>query len=813
MFISYLKITLRKLYREKLYTLINVSGLSLGIACCLILGLFLHKELTYDQHHENHKRIYRIAGELTANGVSNKMAVTSPALAPLLKKENPEIIDYVRFAVITLPDTPGWPFYSGNDTYFWKNIYTVDPNIFEVFSYDIIYGDPKTALVDPNFIAVSETFAKTHFGDEYPIGKTVSTDIATVKISLVFADLPENTHLKTDVLISYNYPAVKLDPSNLRNDLWRIQDYSYLVLPENYPQASFKKMTDALYEKYMKDIGEASNTRMDFWLQPLKDIHYKSDVQYDQPTGNVLYLYSSVAIGLLILIVACINYMNLATARSLKRGKEVGIHKVLGANRPQMIMQFLGESILIAIMALCVGMIIVELLLILTPINDLIGNPQLSDFATEPILLRWLIGLTVFSGVVSGMYPAFYLSSISPIAALTAIKKAAAAQLKLRQILVLVQFIISIGVIASTFLMVSQMHYIAKKPLGFAKENRVVIRLYGADVLEKHKLLKSELIKNPNVLGMTICSAIPGGTVDFNIGNMEKNDGTMEQQTYNVIAAHNNDYLQAMGMEILEGRDFSQRRLTDLGAAVIVNEAMVRKMGWDEPLGKRLQLGNEIRKVTGVVKDFHFQSMRSSLEPLALVRSDFNFSGLNADQRARQSRMMVIKISGKDIPKTLNHIRNVMGKFDPKHILEYEFLDETIDKLYVSEKQIMELTGLFSGICVFISCLGLFGLSAFVTEQRSKEIGIRKVLGASNVQIVLMLCKPTLILVLIASVLASITAYLAVDKWLSGFAYRAEINPLVFVLATAMVIIVAFITITLQSLKNCPGRSGACLTL
>lgn len=802
MFISYLKITLRKLFREKLYTLINIAGLSLGIACCLILGLFLHNELTYDHHHKNYKRIYRVASELTANGVGNKIALTSPALASVLKKENPEIDDYVRFAVITLPDAPGWPFYSGDDTYFWKNIYTVDANIFEVFSYDIIYGDPKTALVDPNFIAVSETFAKTHFGDEYPIGKTISTDIASVKISLVFADLPENTHLKTDVLISYNWPAMKLDPSNLRNDLWRIQDYTYLVLPEDYPQASFKKMTDALYQKYMKEIGDANNTGMDFWLQPMKDIHYKSDVQYDQPTGNVLYLYGSVAIGLLILLVACINYMNLATARSLKRGREVGIHKVLGANRSQLILQFMGESVLITLMALCLGMIIVELVLTLTPINELIGNQQLTDYATEPVLLWWLIGLTIVTGVTSGAYPAFYLSAIPPIAALTAIKKAATAKLKLRQILVLAQFIISIGVIASTFLMVSQMQYITEKPLGFVKDNRVVIRLYGADVLEKQKVIKSELIKNQNVLGMTICSSIPGGTVGFNMGNIENNDGSMEQQTKHVIVAHNNDYLSVMGMELTEGRDFSKKLLTDVGASAIVNETLIKKMGWDEPLGKRIQIGNGIGRVIGVVKDFHFQSMRSSVEPLVLVRNDFDFSGFNADSRARESRMMVINISGKEISQTLDHISDVMGEIDPKHVIEYEFLDDAIDKLYVSEKQIMELTGLFAGICMFISCLGLFGLSAFITEQRTKEIGVRKVLGASSMQIIYMLSRPTLILVLIASVIASISAYLAIDEWLAGFAYRAGINPFVFVLATALVIVVAFVTITLQSLKT-----------
>ena len=800
---NFFKVTLRKLYREKLYTLINVAGLSLGIACCLILGLFLHSELTYDQYHRDYKRIYRVESELTSQGVSNKLAMTSAALASVLKKDNPDVIDYCRFAVINAPDAPkGWPFYSGDDTYFWKDIYSADDNVFEVFDYDIIYGDPKTALVDPNFIAVSETFAKTHFGDEYPIGKTVSTDIASVKISLVFADQPNNTHLKTDVLISHNAPQLRLDPSNLRNDLWNISDYTYLILPEDYPQASFKKMTDTLYQKYMKEIGDQQNMQMGFWLQPLKDIHYKSDVQYDEANGNVLYLYGSVAIGILILLVACINYMNLATARSLKRGREVGIYKVLGAGKAQLILQFIGESVLIAVMSLCLGMFFAELILTLTPVNEIIGNQHLTDYVTRPVMLWWLLGSTLFTGVLSGVYPAFYLSSIPPIAALTAIKRAATAKLKLRQVLVLAQFIISIGVIAGTFLMISQMRYITNKPLGFDKRNRVVFRLYGADVLDKKTVLKSELMKNPNVFGVTICSEIPGRTNNFTMGEVEKNDGTMEQQTYNVMLAHNDDYLNVMGMELREGRDFSKEYPTDVIEAAIVNETMVKKMSWDNPLGRKIQLGNNTRRVIGVVKDFNFKSMHSPVEPLVLLRNDPDFSNLNADHRARQSRIMVIHISGEDKPRTLDHIRSVMGEFDPRHTLEYDFLDTTLDGLYVSEKQIIELTGLFAGICVLISCLGLFGLSAFVTEQRTKEIGVRKVLGASSMQIIFMLSGPSLILVLIASVIASTAAYLAIGEWLAGFAYKADINPLVFVMATLIVIIVAFVTISLQSLKT-----------
>ena len=795
---NFFKITLRKLYREKLYTIINVSGLALGIACCLILGLFLHSELTYDQHHKNHKHIYRIVYKLG----HLKLAITAPAFASIIKKDNPDIIDFVRFATVS-GGPQGIGFRSGNDTFFWKKVYLADDNVFEVFTYDIVYGDPKTALVDPNSIAVSETFARTHFGSENPIGKTVSTDQATYKISLVFADLPENTHLKTDVLISYNGPAFQKNEYNPK--LWNIMNcYTYLVLPEDYSQDSIKKMSEAFYNKYFKETDDKDNVKIDFLLQPLKDIHYSTEELIgDQPTGNTLYLYGSVAIGLLIMLVACINYMNLATARSLKRGREVGIHRVMGANRSQLIMQFTGESLLITLIALFLGMFIAELVLFLTPIKEMVGNLQLTDYVTKPVLLCWLIGSTIFTGVVSGLYPAFYLSSISPMAAITALKRAATAQFKIRQILVLLQFIISIGVIASTFLMISQMRYIANKPLGFARENRLVIPLYGADLIEKGNVIKMELLKNPNVLGMTIGSSAPGNLISNKMPvAIENNDGSMMKlPSVDVAKFHDDDFLHVMGMKLLRGRDFSKDISTDVNEAVIVNETFVRKMGWDNPLGKKIKMIENTRKVIGVVKDFHYQSMFSPITPYVLIREAYDASKAPIS-KAQQARMMILTISGKDIPQTIDHIKKVMGKIDPKHTFQYEFLDEIINRYYITENQIIKLTGFFAGICVFISCLGLFGLSAFTTEQRSKEIGLRKVVGASTIQIILMLFKSTVILVLIGAVVASASAYLVMENWLARFAFHTGINPLLFVMATLIVVIVAFVTIALQSLKT-----------
>ena len=798
MYNSHIKITLRKLYREKLYAVINITGLSLGLACVILLGLYLRSELTYDQYHTKYQRIYRVANEITTAGASNKMAVTSPALAPTLKKEFPEIEAFVRLAVITPPDSPGLPFYTGDVTHYWSSVYTVDPNIFEVFDHKIIYGDPRTALVDPNFIAVSETFARTHFGDEYPMGKTVCTDVACVKISLVFADMPANSHLKYDVLISYNYSSMRLDESRLRENLWNFQDYTYLLLPEGIDTAGFTDKFAAFYDKYLKDIGLRTNRSMKYWLEPLADIHYKSDLQYDEAHGNIFYLYGFTGVALLILLVACINYMNLATARSLKRAREVGMHKVLGAGRWQLTVQYLGESILFAVIALCFGLVMVELALTLTPISELVGQLQLTNLTNDPVLIVWMLAATLFTGIISGVYPALYLAAVPPLAALTAVKKSDTGRINLRQVLVLTQFVISIGVIAGVLMMAWQMRYISARSLGFAKENRLTIRLYTADVLEKYPAIKTELAKIPNVLGVTLIGSTPGQFMGFSDLSMENNDGSMGPQTVKVMSSNDDDVIQALGMQLVEGRDFTKKLLTDVGRSFIVNEALVRKMGWDQPIGKRIADG----RVIGVVRDFNYESLRFEVAPLLIPRVNLDFAMLPPEFRVRQSRMMVLNIAGADMPRTLDQIREVKLRLDPKHTFEYQFLDDALDQLYTSERKIMELTGIFAAVCVFISCLGLFGLASFTTEQRTKEIGVRKVLGASGIKIIMMLSRPALVLVMVASVFASTLAYLAVNEWLNGFAYRAEINPLLFVLATGVVIVVAFVTIALQSLRT-----------
>jgi len=793
---NFLKVTLRNLYREKIYAIINISGLSLAIACCLILGLYLRSELTYDRHHTKYKQIFRVVNEFNINSKLDSFAVTSQSLGPLLAGDNPEIKDFVRFRVTGEERL----FRHKDDTFYWDNIYFADDNIFNIFTHNVIYGDPKTALVDPTSVAVCESFANKYFGDTNPIGETISDDVATYKITLVFADLPENSHLKYDVLLSYNSMPDQDDATVRRQLLFLVSDYTYLLMPEDYDARDFKEISDSFYERHMAQIGKAINSTWRCWLQPLAGIHLNSDVGYDEPTGNKLYIYGFTAVAIFILLVACINYMNLATARAAKRAKEVGMRKILGSGRMRLMAQFLGEAIFFSLIALVFGIFLVELALNLTPINNLLHKPLVLDLVNEPGLLGWMLAFGLVIGLMSGIYPALYLSSILPLSALVSGIRAGKGNIRFRQILVLIQFIITVSVIACTLLMALQMLYVSRKRLGFDKENRVIITLRGADLIEKMPTIRKELIKNSGILGISTSSHMIGKDTPINVAMIDNSDAVLEETSIKHIMV-GDEFLEVMGMQLSEGRDFTKKLLTDVGNTFVVNETMVKKMGWDEPLGKRIQLGMSSGRVIGVVKDFHFASLHNKVEPFALHRF-FDTQNIPVQQRPRMQRLLILNIAGEEISRTLSFLEEKFAEFDPKHPFKFEFLDDSLDQLYLSEQRLMKLIGIFAAVCIFISCMGLFGLAAFTTEQRSKEIAIRKVVGASTWQIITMLSKNILLLVLGGAVIASLVSYYAMDEWLTGFAYRTDIAPWVFLLSALVAAGVAFITVALQSFKT-----------
>jgi putative ABC transport system permease protein len=802
---NYIMVLFRNLRRERLYTAINIAGLALGIACCLILGLFLKSELTYDKHYKGHENIYRIVNEFTTNGTNDKFAVTSQALGPMLAADYPDVIrSYVRFQ--NNANNGGVALRNGDQVFYWEHSFFVDPNVFEVFSPEVIYGDPKTALRDGGNIAISESVARKYFGNENPIGKTLATDSgAAQKVSLVFRDLPVNTHMKYDILFSNNLPYLRLsdNASVRRQQLTGIGIYTYVVLDPTFNPTGWTRINDEFTAKHMTDMLKSVNATWRSWLQPIAQTHLQSEVQDPQnPGGNRMYLYGCAAVALIILVIACINYMNLATARATRRARSIGIRKILGASRGMLALQFLGEAVLFALLALVLAGVIVEVVLKFTPINTLMQQQVSFDLIHQPLLALWLLGLAVLIGLLSGLYPAIYLSSWAPLTALTGRYQAGKGSLRMREALVLLQFTISATAIATTLLMMSQMHYIANAPLGFEKHNRLVVTMRGLSTIEKTPAIRNELLRDSHIRAVAQNSFIPGKSgTPVNLGQFENEDGSMAPQQFNNFPIGEN-FEKVMGLKVAQGRDLSSRLLTDVGSNLIVNETLVKKMGWSNPLGKRVQIRGENGRVVGVVKDFNFKSLHTTIEPAVMYRLSTDFSRVPEINKPFLQNYLILDIAPDNIGKTLSYIEKVMGEADPKHAFEYTFLDASLEELYRNETGLTRLIGIFAAVSIFIACLGLFGLSTFTTEMRTREIGTRKVLGATSWQIVRLLARPIMLLVLLASGLAAVASYFAIDEWLTSFAYRAGINPLIFVLALLVAGSVAFITVALQSWKT-----------
>jgi putative ABC transport system permease protein len=803
----------RTLLRDKLYTLINIAGLSLAIASCVVVGMYLRSELTYDRYNANADRIYRVEQEFKADGRSQRVAMVSGLLGPMLAEELSDVRAYVRFLQpgVQLGATTQRAISHGNDTFTWSDVYLADPNVFDVFSHKILYGDPKTALVDPSSAAVSRRFARKYFGEANPVGEPMTLDNGEPRtITLVFDDQPPNTHLKYDVLLSYNAaPPAPSDETERARNLFAGDNFTYVVLPERYDARRFAAATAAFYERHMAARArEIHSEGWSAWLRPLADIHLYSDVEWDLPTGNRYYLYGLEAAVAFLLLIACINHVNLATATAGRRAREIGTRKILGAARHALALRFIGESLALAIAALVVALVIVELVVPRTPIADWLGTEATLRPTTEPLLLAGSFGFVLLVGVAAGLYPAFYLAAIPPLKALTRGDRLGDSGIRFRELLVLVQFTVTACVIACTLLMAAQMRYVANRPLGFEDTGKVVVKLRGVDTIERLPTIESELTADKRIRAATSSMAMPGMEITSSYMDIEANDGTMKGVLVNHLPVQEN-FVDVLGMRIVAGRNFSPDVATDLRGAMIVNETLARQMGWTSPLGKRMGLRG--RTVIGVVRDFNYKSLHAPVEPLVMYESVVSYSGLPPEQRGLQIRYLVLDVATRDLTDTLAFVERTLRRFDGEHPFEYRFLDETLGRQYSAEQHLMKLIGVFSAICVLVACLGLFGLATFTTARRTKEIGIRKVLGASTSQIVVLLSARTLLLVALGSVLASALAYVAMARWLEAFAYRVELGPAPFALAAAISLAVALGTVSLQSLGAARTRPAQSL--
>jgi putative ABC transport system permease protein len=776
---NYLKIAFRNLIRHKSYSAINIAGLAIGMACSIMILLWVRNELSYDLFHKNAPRIYRIVAE--ASGF--KAAVNPAGMPRGLQQQIPVIKNTVRIS------QPSADLFQIADRKFQeKRVFYVDSTFLDIFSFELVKGDRRSALKRSDAVLISEDMAKKYFGKEDPMGKVLrKNNEDNVIVTGVLANVPGNSHLQFDFLMPmsalYNVPWANHD---LRNDVWdNFNYYSYLLLDKNFDPtpaalAKLHKQIDDIYSKRVPEL------KVNFQLQALARIHLHSGSYQVDLTGhgNIQYVNIFFVVAIFILIVACINFMNLATARSARRSKEVGLRKVVGALRGQLVYQFLGESIIITFIALLLAIGFV--LLLLPAFNSIAGKQLAIDFLDGKLLLG-LVGIALITGIISGSYPAVFLSGFKPVKVLKGNMKNMGGNLLFRNTLVVTQFIVSIVLLAGTVIVYNQLRYIRERNLGFDKENLLYMRMSG-EIWSKQEALKTELKRNPLTANFTIISDIPAnltsGTVNI---NWEGKDPKAQVVVPSMDVAEG--FVDVFKMKLLSGRGFSEEFRGDSNNYV-VNEKALQMMGMrvETAVGKPLTFQEQKGTIIGVVQDFNFKPVQQAIEPLVIR--------LN-----RWGGTVLIRTKRKMTESTIKALGKICADLNPAYPFAYNFLDQDLANLYKGEQQLGKLFNIFAALAIFISCMGLYGLSAFTTEQRTKEIGVRKVLGASIFNIVYLLSTGITKLILIAIVIAVPLSWIAVNNWLRGFAYHIEVSWVIFAIVSLAALVIAWLTVSYESVK------------
>ncbi|GAB3704438.1 ABC transporter permease [Spirosoma flavus] len=786
---NYLLIAFRNLRKHKAFSFINIVGVAVGLACFLLIALYVKDELSYDRYNANADRIYRVTRTfLSSEGTpSLKLAQAAPPFGPLIKQDFPEAEQVVR----TIDN--GALIKYGEHSFNEDDVFFAEANLFKVFDFKITSGNPDQALVNPFSIMFSRPMAEKYFGKENPIGKTVRIgNQFDMIVTGVYEPLPTQSHFHPNFLISFStfndnrvYGAEQLR-TNWGNNAFN----TYMLLK---PGVDPKRIEAAFPAFQNKHIPSGEGAKPSTWsvlnLQNVADIHLYSHTDSEvEPTGDISYIYLFSAIGLFILLIACINYMNLATARSAGRAKEVGMRKVVGALRTQLISQFLSESFVLVIFALIIAIFLV--VLGLPTLNDFTKKQLALNQLLDPVFLTILLSITLLTGLVAGSYPAFFLTSFRPLGVLKGQIASTMRSGKLRQVLVITQFSIAIALIISTAIVYNQMKYIQDYRLGYAKDQVLIIH-DASDSTTNYETLKEQFIQTGSVRGVGRSSRIPSGRLlDSQDAKAMKGD-TMTPVKINLRGLRvDYDFIPTYQIKMAAGRNFSRNYSTDT-SMVVLNETAARQLGWtpEQAIGKPFQYGSAKGQIIGVTKDFHFESLHQQMAALAMVMSTDNFNWLS------------IPLKG-DVPTAVKNVESVWKRFFPGRPFNYQFLDERFGRLYAREQTQQTLFSVFAGIAILISCMGLFGLSMFMAEQRTKEIGIRKVLGASEISLVALFSKDFMKLVLVSLVIASPVAWWAMHNWLNDFAYRTDIHWWVFVLAGGLTILIALLTVSFQSVKT-----------
>ncbi|WP_234736843.1 ABC transporter permease [Tellurirhabdus bombi] len=792
MLTNYIKIAFRNLLRYRAFSFINIVGVAIGLACFLLIALYVRDEVSYDRSHAKADRIYRLTRTFInpADGsTSLKLAAVAPPFGPLIKEDFPEVQEVVR-----IQENSGLLKY-GEHSYNEDGMFVAEANLFKVFDFKLLRGNPARALVAPFSILFSRPMAEKYFGKQDPIGKIVRLDnTLDFTVTGVFEPLPTQSHFHPQFLLSFSslndnrlYGA-----EGLRSNWGNNSFPTYLLLAPNANPDKIAAAFSAFQDRHLPIYQETKPSKFSLLaLQKLTDIHLKSHTDAEiEPAGDIQYVYLFSAIGLFILLIACINYMNLATARSASRAKEVGLRKVVGAVRSQLIGQFLSESMVLVTLALLLAVALVRIGL--PHLNAFVGKELSMSTLWEPTFLLLILGATLLTGLLAGSYPAFFLTSFQPVRTLKGKLLTSLKGGRLRQTLVVAQFAIAVVLMISTAVVYNQMKYVQDYKLGYQKDQIVLLRTID-DTTVNAEAFKQELKRNSAVVEVGRSSRIPSGRLlDSWDSYVMKGDSLVPTRMGLKSLSVDHEFIPTYGMELAAGRNFSRAYTTDDTAAFILNETAVRELGWKSPqeaIGKAFGYGSRRGQVVGVTKDFHFESLHQALVPVVML--------LNAGQ----SRWLSIHVAPGSLQNGLTHIENTWKKYYPERPYSYEFLDQRFGRLYVREQTQQTLFGIFAGIAILISCLGLFGLSMFMAEQRTKEIGVRKVLGASVSSLVILFSRDFLKLVVIALLLASPLAWYIMNHWLTSFAYRTSIHWSVFAVAGMAALLIALLTISFQSIK------------
>lgn len=791
---NYIKIAWRNLKHDLSFSTLNILSLTIGLTFSLLLFYYVKDELSFDTYHEKGERIYRINSELLEPEKSDLIAISPMVMAPALKTDYDEVEHAVRF----LPGNQKTLLkYNGQEAFIEK-VFFADSNSFSVFTYPFIVGDPKTALIEPNSIVLSKSTALKYFSKpEDALGKALEGEGTDVyKVTGVMEDVPENSHILFNSLISMSSLEFL---KNVDQQWGNFGALTYVLLKPEANVSSFEDKLADIYPTYQKSIFEQFGVTMNYTAMPLTDIHLKSSLKYEpEPLGNINYIYTFSTVAILLLLIACINYMNLTTARSARRAKEIGIRKVSGSVQGQLIAQFLTESMLLSFISFALSMVLIAILL--PSFNEISGKTFSFSYILQPLTLLYTLGIVLFAGFIGGSYPAFFLSKFNPLVVLKGKLSKASSNAGLRQSLVVIQFTVSIVMLISTWVIFNQLNYLQNRDLGYEKENILVLSLPFTDSRNASTLdyIKNEALQNPKVKAVSTSFYTPGTTdQNYNLFEIETNEAGFTSQGIDNFGIDEN-YIDNFGIELAEGRQFRLTDRPDSCINVLVNEAFVKKMNWGaNALGKRIKnQGNEADPylyVIGVVKDFHMRSIYNPIEPLMMTYTHDNGS-------------MQFKIDGQDVASSIASIETIFKKSFPKEPMEYSFAEEDFKTQFESDQRRGQLFSTFSGLTITLAFLGLLGLIAYTTQQRKKEIAVRKVMGAESHQIVYLLAKSFIILVGISCLLAFPISYYFLEQWLDTFTFRTSISPMIFVYSALIILSLTLLAVAYHSIKAAIGN-------